>query len=488
MFFWQVLDDSHFFAKESSNGDNGAAEVSLTDVISRPENDESSDDRLTNVFSEETVKKKFIRVKQATTLRKKDDNNSDKVSVLRVNSEAEYLSESHLRYQVKCEDGKVGWVVRSCCEEFEKEVTIRHIPQKVSGGPVQMEGTEEGDGLRSIMNKYHAVGASVAVIRDGRVAYHYEFGFADREKKVSVSENTKFRIASMSKVVTSMLAMAETDEGKLDLDEDLSKIFGFTFRNPTHKNVPVTTRMLLTHSSGFCDRDDMYSFPLRKVANSQHYYVSKPGTSFLYSNLNLGIAGAVVEKTANQTISQYARDTFFQPMGIDASYDARYLSDKSLVANCYYVGRLERDNKTLTRKTERGNPGDVFQLGQGGLLISSIDLARLFTILLNDGKLDGKSYLSKAAVDQMLTVQDVNTKKDFKQCIGIRKYPKMVDDRDLYYHNGAFYGIFALMAIDPADKSGVVVVTSGAQSGRLSNTTFQICNDVLHYTYSDILK
>ena len=122
MFFWQVLDDSHFFAKESSNGDNGAAEVSLTDVISRPENDESSDDRLTNVFSEETVKKKFIRVKQATTLRKKDDNNSDKVSVLRVNSEAEYLSESHLRYQVKCEDGKVGWVVRSCCEEFEKEV------------------------------------------------------------------------------------------------------------------------------------------------------------------------------------------------------------------------------------------------------------------------------------------------------------------------------------------------------------------------------
>ena len=371
--------------------------------------------------------------------------------------------------------------MKSSCEVFDKKVTVTHIPQKVPGEPVQIAGTEEARNMVSILKRHSTVGASIALIRDGKVSYHMEYGFADKEKNDPVNVDTKFRIASVSKIVTTMLAMTEVDDDKLDLDADLSKLFGFKFRNPAYPKTAVTMRMLMTHSSGLHDVDKMYAYSLRRVASGSEFYTSQPGTSFLYSNLNFGIAGAVIEKTSGESISLYAKEKFFDPMGIDASYNAKYLSDKSLVANCYLAGKLERDNKTLTRDTDKGAPGEYFQLGQGGVLISSVDLAKLFTLLLNEGTYEGKRYLSLSSVNEMLSVQGIATKKDFQQCLGIRLYPHLIGERNLYYHNGSSYGIFALMAIDPSDNTGVIVITSGAYSGRKANTIFEVCDEILTY-------
>ena len=483
VFIWRFFSESDLFSPKKQDLSNISSDVSDTDKH-LPDQEPSV---IPNQFVEETLSKKYIRITASTYLHKEDNAKSDIIVLMKKGTEAECLDESQNLYQVKSADNQIGWISKSSCEIFTKDVTVRHIPKLVSGDPVGMDGTVEGDGMNEILEKHRTIGASAAIIKDGKVYYHLEYGMADKEHKISVQENTKFRIASVSKVVTTMLAMAETDEGKLDLDEDLSTIFGFKFRNPSFSKTPVTTRLLLTHTSGFHDRDGMYEKTLRRVANSDFYYSSEPGTHFLYSNLNMGIAGAVVEKASGQHISQYARDHFFAPMGLDASYDASYLSDKSLVANCYSGGKLQRDNKTLTRRIERDNPGDRFQLGQGGVLISSVDLAKLFTLLINDGEYEGRRYLSKNAVEQMLTVQSVNTGHEFEQCLGIRRYKKMVENHDLYYHNGAYYGIFALMAIDPVDKSGVVVITSGAYSSRQSNTTFAVCDEILKYCYKEIL-
>ena len=202
----------------------------------------------------------------------------------------------------------------------------------------------------------------------------------------------------------------------------------------------------------------------------------------------MGIAGAVVEKSANQTISEYAKDKFFEPMGIDASYDAKYLSDKSLVAECYAGDKVSASSHYLCRSQEKGKPGDTFHLGQGGLLISSVDLARIFTVLINDGQYNGRQYISQNSLSEMLTDQKIDTGKGFAQCIGIRKSGELIKNRKMYFHNGASYGIFALMAYDPADKSGIVIITSGALTPRNKNTVYAVCDDVLNYTYTNILK
>jgi CubicO group peptidase (beta-lactamase class C family) len=200
----------------------------------------------------------------------------------------------------------------------------------------------------------------------------------------------------------------------------------------------------------------------------------------------MGVAGAVMEKTSGQVISEYARDTFFEPMGLDASFDAKYLSDKSLVANCYAGSTLKKDNKYLTRSQPWGGAGETFHLTAGGLLISAEDLASLFTILVNNGQYDGKQYISKDSLNNMLSKQ--LEPKGFTQCIGIRKQENLVGSRTMYYHNGEAYGIHSLMALDMSDKSGVIVITSGASAVRNDNTIFAVCDDVLNYCYSNVIE
>ena len=404
-----------------------------------------------------------------------------------VGKEVEIIEESKQRYKVRYSGSKAGWIYKTCGDVFEKEAVIKHIPIYKSGDPIKMNGTKEGDEIADILKKHSTVGASLAVIKDGKVAYHYEYGYANKEKKIKVNEHTKFRIASVSKIVTSMLAMTEVDDGKLDLDGDLTKIMGFKFYPPSHSDKKVTIRMLLTHTSGLIDRDNEYSMSLKNITHNQNFYVSPPGAKFLYCNLGVGIAGAVIEKSADKTISQYASEKFFEPMDIDASYDAKYLTDKSLVANCYSAGNLDHDSKYLCRSQEKGKPGDTFHLGQGGLLISSVDLARIFTVLINDGQYEGQQFITRPSLNEMLTEQ-IDSGKGFKQCIGLRKSDKLVKNREMYFHNGASYGIYALMAFDPTDKSGIVIITSGAYTNRNKNTVFAVCDEVMNSCYENIIK
>ena len=88
----------------------------------------------------------------------------------------------------------------------------------------------------------------------------------------------------------------------------------------------------------------------------------------------------------------------------------------------------------------------------------------------------------------MLKDQKVKTGKGFAQCIGIRTSKELVQNRKMYFHNGASYGIFSLAAFDPADKSGIVIITSGALTKRNKNTVFAVCDDVMNYSYENILK
>ena len=437
---------------------------------------------------EELLTKKFIRISKNSNMRAEDKEGSRLVTVLQKGTEAEYLSESKTRFEVKAAGGKTGWILKSCGEIFEKEVVVKHVPDNTTGIPISIKGTKESEDIAALLRKYTTMGASLAIIKDGKIAYTYEYGYADKKKNIKVSQDTKFRIASVSKVVTSMLAMTEVDDGKLDLDGNLTDLMGYKFYNPTYPKEKVTMRMLLTHTSGLIDRENEFTYRLKNITKNGDFYVSPPGVKWLYCNLGMGIAGAVVEKAAGQTLSEYAKDKLFEPMGVDASYDAKYLSDKSLVANCYTGNRVNCSSSYLCRSQERGKPGETFHIGQGGLLISSVDMAKVATLLINDGQYEGKQYLSQSSVDEMLKVNKVETKKSFSQCIALRKSDTLVKGREMYFHNGASYGIFSLAAFDKSDKSGFVIITSGAFSNRNQSSAFAVCEDVIRYTYQNILK
>lgn len=483
--------NDHQDAPSSDTPDYTAAETPLS-VSHSDQTADVSPDAVSSeeppLPTEEKVTLRFVKINKATNIRTEDKDDAKVLTVLTKDTEVEIVEESRKRYRVKYSGIKTGWMLKTCGDAFEKETIIKHIPNYTSGDPIRINGTKEADQISELLNKHSSVGASLAIIKDGKVAYHYEYGYANKEKKIKVNQNTKFRIASLSKVFTSMLAMTEVDDGKLDLDGNLTEIMGFKFYNPSHADQKVTMRMLLTHTSGLIDRDYQYSKTLKSITHNSDFYVSPPGVKYLYCNLGMGIAGAVVEKSAGQTISQYAKEKFFEPMGVDASYDAKYLSDTSLVANCYEAGKLSRSSETLCRSHEMETPGVTFDLGQGGLLISAVDLARVSTILINNGEYEGRQYISQGALNEMLTQQNIETGKGFQQCLVLRKSGDLVKKRQMYFHNGASYGIYALMAFDPADKSGIVIITSGAFTNRNKNTVFAVCEEVLQYTYDHILS
>ena len=350
-----------------------------------------------------------------------------------------------------------------------------------------LEGTETARKIDKIASDHSVAGLSVAVIKNGQVAYHYEYGYADVKAKREITVNTKFRIASLSKVFTSMMAMKLSEDGKLDLDKHIGTILKMTVRNPKYKKTDITTRMLLTHTASFTDRKTIFSAYIRRdFADEKSFTSSRPGKKFNYTNFGMGVAGAVVEKASGQKLTDYAQSAFFDPMGIDAGYDGTKLNDKSDVADCMVRDRVEKTAKELVRKKETQPAGQNHSLGAGGLLISSVDMAKVTTILINGGVYEDVRYLSEDTLAEFHTPH-IETSK-YSQCIGIRKSEKIIPGRTMYFHTGAAYGVFSLMAYDLSDGSGAVILSTGSKDYSDENGIRTICSDILENAYSDLLN
>lgn len=388
-------------------------------------------------------------------------------------------------------NGTVGWMHSDCLELIrnrELEATLYDpIPAQIHGEIQSLSGTATAKYIKQIASEHAVAGLSVAVIKDGEVAYHYEYGYADKADKRKVTVNTKFRIASLSKVFTSMMAVKLAEDGKLDLDAHIGNVLGISVRNPNYKNENITTRMLLTHTSSFIDRSTIFSSSIKKDFKSSYVFsTSKPGTRHVYSNFGMGVAGAVVEKASGQYLTDYAQSAFFDPMGIDAGFDGTKLDNKSDVADCMVRGTVEKTAKELVKKKETNPIGQNHSLAAGGLLISAVDMAKVTTILINGGVYNGERYLSEETLEEFHTPQ-IKTKV-YSQCIGIRKSDTVLPDRTVYYHTGAAYGVFSLMVYDLEDKSGVVILTTGSLDYSDDNGIRTICSDIMELVYEDVLN
>ncbi len=342
--------------------------------------------------------------------------------------------------------------------------------------------------LDYLAKTYGAVGVSVAVIKNGRVAYHYEYGWADREEKIPMSADSKVRIASISKPVAAMAYMKLCDDGVVSPDTEMSEIFG---ENEVYED--VTMRSLLCHVSGLSDANSLNKGirlqTLTQELQIQDIFVREPFKKWEYSNFGFGIVGAAVEKASGMLFQDYTAEIFFKPMGIDASWDGSYISDSDLIASTYWSsGYKGLSAKKQTEALEQNALGENYSYIAGGLKISAVDLARVFTVLINDGEYMGRQILSQEAVEQMETVQYERTGKKFVQCIGLRYSSKCYDGRSMYFHPGNAYGVLSLVAYDKSDKSGVVVITTGADMRRDDYGNFKVCSDMLNYIYRNVIN
>lgn len=103
------------------------------------------------------------------------------------------------------------------------------------------------------MKKFDVVGFSVAVVKKGEIVYKHSFGLKDVESNTALTENSLFRIASISKSFSATSIMQLVEAGKLSLDDDFSKLVGFKVRNPKYPEKVITLKMVLSHTSSLND-------------------------------------------------------------------------------------------------------------------------------------------------------------------------------------------------------------------------------------------
>ena len=167
-------------------------------------------------------------------------------------------------------------------------------------------------------------GAVVTVVKDGQVVTTRGYGWADTGasggQPVAVDpQKSLFRVASVSKIPTSIAAMQLVEQGKVDLDADISAYLDFEIERRFDE--PLTLRHLLTHSAGFEEHGsltpttDLEAY----VKNDPPAQVFAPGTTPGYSNYGMALAGYIVQRVSGQPFETYVREHVLEPAGMTTS-------------------------------------------------------------------------------------------------------------------------------------------------------------------------
>ena len=294
--------------------------------------------------------------------------------------------------------------------------------------------------LQGFLDRKRVAGAVTVILRDGKVAYTSALGSADVEKAVPMRTDTIFRIASQSKAITTTAALILVDEGKLLLNEPVSKYIP-AFRNTTVMVAPaanaapgspvstvaarrqITVRDLMTQSSGVSYGGNAATRPLYLAAGFDDWYFAdkaepigvwieklatlpfdaQPGESYVYG-YNTDILGYVVEKASGMPLDQFFKTRIFDPLKMTDTSFFLPLEKRDRFAVNYSTG----PDGTFVRAKDEGRfqgayvdgPRAAFS-GGAGLLSTANDYARFLQMLLNGGELDGVRILSPKTVALM---------------------------------------------------------------------------------------
>lgn len=182
--------------------------------------------------------------------------------------------------------------------------------------------------MNTLIAEYNVPGVGLALIRDGQIVYTNGYGFADVETKRPVTPDSVFAIGSITKSFTSLGIMQLVEQGKVNLDDPVTKYLpDFTLAQKDYTPL-LKVRHLISHTSGLPRADERWGgkpFATRADAIKDTMLIqptAKPGEIYQYCNQNFLLAGAVIEAVTGQTWEDYTRASIFTPLGIESgSFD-----------------------------------------------------------------------------------------------------------------------------------------------------------------------
>ncbi len=165
-------------------------------------------------------------------------------------------------------------------------------------------------------------GGSLLIMRNGKIEYEKAYGFADVENKIPNTVSTVFQIGSVSKEMTAAAILMLVEQGKLSLDDTLTKFIP-DFIEPANK---VTIKNLLIHNSGIPNYTEIQDPPfswesknsLEDIINliKNRNFEFQPGEKFKYDNSGYAILAYIIEKVSGLSFSQFMKQNIFLPLGM----------------------------------------------------------------------------------------------------------------------------------------------------------------------------
>jgi len=359
---------------------------------------------------------------------------------------------------------------------------------------------------------------SVLAIRAGQPVYEGAFGrryigngvgngaIADKP----ATPDTLYRIASISKMMTTLGLMRLVEAGRMDLDADVSGYLGFRLRNPHFPDRPITLRTLLTHRSSLRDEAG-YSWPLATslkdvlTPGDPKTWSNRagPGDYFTYCNLGWGVIGTAMERVTGERFDLLMGRLLLQPLGITAGYNPSLLPPAAL-------DRLATLYRKRTTDTEVWNPDgpwiaqvddysarppsppagiDSYVPGTNatpfsptsGLRISARDMGVVMRMLMKGGLHEGTRILQRATLERMFARQwthdgaggNGDSLGGFFNAWGLgnAQFPdrpgmQLVEGGgfEAVGHLGDAYGLRSVFAADLARGNGLIVLAGGVAS------------------------
>jgi CubicO group peptidase (beta-lactamase class C family) len=309
--------------------------------------------------------------------------------------------------------------------------------------------------VRSEMQRQRIPGLALLVSRGGKIVQAEGFGLANVELQVPVKPETIFQSRSVGKQFTATAVMMLVEEGKVGLDDPLTKYFA----DAPASWKEVTVRELLSHTAGFGDYPEKFDFRKDWTEDEELKMVEgiplafAPGTKWEYSNLGYLTLGVLIHRVTGEFYGDFLQQKIFHPLGMET---ARIISEADIIPNRaagYQLVKGELKNQEWVAPT-------INTTADGSLYFSILDLAKW------DAALYTEKLLKRSSLEQMWSPAKLKDGQPNKDGYGFGWETGRRHGHRVISHGGAWQGFETSIARFVDDQLTVVVLTNLAGPSR----------------------
>jgi CubicO group peptidase (beta-lactamase class C family) len=359
--------------------------------------------------------------------------------------------------------------------------------------------------VQKFMERWKIPGASIAISRQGKLAYARGFGYADLEKTEPMTPAHLMRVASVSKPVTSIAIMKLMEEGRIELQHKAFGPEGY-LNDPYYTDVvtdqriyTITVQQLLEHTAGWnrnagvdgFTSSDPIDFPLHvaqvmgvpnPVGDSTlvRYLLSKglnftPGSRFSYSNIGYLVLGKIIERITGQRYEAWVRQNVLEPNGILEAHLGHNLRTDKVEREAEYFCPITKVSCYGTGKRVSyayGGANLEAMNAHGGWVFTARDLVRL--MLTVDGSPTRPDILLPATLDTMTTPSEAT-----------RRYAKgwiVNNKKGVWWHTGCLNGSTSLVARTAEGYTWAILFNACPNTNRFWNDLEELGYDCVNST------